>query len=124
MKQFLIIMVSCAISIHMQAQFQLQASNLGETTTTQQAISVGSVAANADIKARLHVNNFFCNTPASPTFNGLLFRTDGDQAVNNRWQMFTGASSTAQTERFRIRTLANGFDTYLERTQVGSEADM
>ncbi len=33
--------------------------------------------------------------------------------------MFTGG-----TERFRIRTFANGFDTWLERTQAGSEADI
>ena len=33
--------------------------------------------------------------------------------------MFTGG-----TERFRIRTFANGLDTWLERTQAGSEADI
>ncbi len=37
----------------------------------------------------------------------------------SRWQLFTSG-----TERFRIRTFANGFDTWLERTQVGSEADL
>jgi hypothetical protein len=33
--------------------------------------------------------------------------------------LFTGG-----TERFRIRTFANGLDTWLERTQAGSEADI
>ena len=50
---------------------------------------------------------------------GDLFRTDGPTASANRWQLFTSG-----TERFRIRTFANGFDTWLERTQVGSEADI
>jgi len=71
----------------------------------------------------LHVNNFFCNDPAG-NFNGRLFRTDGDQAVANNWQLFTGSSATSQTERFRIRNFANSFDTWLERTQLGSEADI
>ena len=50
---------------------------------------------------------------------GDVFRSDGPTASDNRWQLLTGG-----TERFRIRTLANGYDTYLERTQVGSEADI
>ena len=56
--------------------------------------------------------------------NNQLFRTDGNQSLENRWQLFTGTGSTTQTERFRIRTFANGFDTWLERTQAGSEADI
>jgi len=55
----------------------------------------------------------------SSSATGDVFRSDGPSASVNRWQLLTGG-----TERFRIRTLANGFDTYLERTQVGSEADM
>jgi hypothetical protein len=46
-------------------------------------------------------------------------RINGPAASANRWQLLTGG-----TERFRVRTLANGFDTYLERTQVGSETDI
>ncbi len=53
------------------------------------------------------------------TATGDLFRTDGPTANANRWQLFTSG-----TERFRIRTFANSFDTWLERTQVGSEADL
>lgn len=50
---------------------------------------------------------------------GDVFRSDGPTASDNRWQLLTGG-----TERFRIRTFANGFDTWIERTQVGSEADI
>jgi len=117
------VFVLCAICISTQAQFQLQGFNLGETTTNMRAIHIGNVAADAQIAARLHVNNFACSLPAG-ALNGFLFRTDGDRTVENRWQLFTGSSATTQFERFRVRTLAGGFDTYLERTQPGSEADI
>jgi hypothetical protein len=55
----------------------------------------------------------------STTAIGDVFKSDGPTASDNRWQLLTSG-----TERFRIRTLANGFDTYLERTQAGSEADL
>ncbi len=93
----------------------------GRTNATVPSIGIGTFTAAPS--SRLHVNNFLCNTP-SGGLNGLLFRTDGDQLVDNRWQLFTGTSSTSLTERFRIRTFANSFDTWLERTQVGSEADL
>jgi len=93
----------------------------GKTNATVPSIGIGNFAVAPT--SRLHVNNFLCAQPIG-SLNGFLFKTDGNETVDNRWQLFTGTSSTAQTERFRIRTLANGFDTYLERTQVGSEADM
>ncbi len=55
----------------------------------------------------------------STTATGDVFKSDGPTASDNRWQLFTSG-----TERFRIRTFANGFDTWLERTQAGSEADL
>ena len=55
----------------------------------------------------------------STTAIGDVFKTDGPAASDNRWQLLTSG-----TERFRIRTLANGFDTYLTRTQAGSEAEI
>lgn len=66
------------------AQFTPQSAALGETTTAMQAISIGNVLANADIRSRLHINNFYCSAPTSATFNGFLFRSDGDQSVENR----------------------------------------
>ena len=119
----LIIVIFCSLSLRFVAQVQMQGTNLGETTTAIRALSIGSVSVDSDIDARLHINNFFCNTPGGG-LNGFLFRSDGDQEVDNRWQLFTGSSSTSQTERFRIRTLAGGYNTYLERTEPGNEADI
>ncbi len=116
----LIFLGACGISSN--AQWGLAGAS-GRTNATVPSIGIGLFPNQASILSRLHVNNFLCNTPTG-SLNGFLFRTDGNQTVDNRWQLFTGTSSTAQTERFRIRTLANGFDTYLERTQVGSEADL
>jgi hypothetical protein len=120
----ILLTVACAMTLLSHAQFQFQGANLGETTSPIQSIGIGDFGGVGDFQARLHVNNFFCNTPASGTFNGFLFRTDGDDDVDNRWQLFTGTSATSQTERFRIRTFSGGFDTWLERTQSGSEADI
>ena len=44
----------------------------------------------------------------STTATGDVFKSDGPAGSNNRWQLLTGG-----TERFRIRTFANGFDTWL-----------
>jgi hypothetical protein len=84
------------------SQFQLQGVNLGETTTQMNAISIGNVASNGAIQSRLHVNNFGCFDPPSATFNGKLFRTDGDRKVINQWSMWSGENATTQTEKFRL----------------------
>ncbi|MGZ3920247.1 MAG: hypothetical protein ACXVNM_08200 [Bacteroidia bacterium] len=60
--------------------------------------------------ARLHVNNFFTANPGGP-LNGLLFRTEGSNAVNNNWQLFTGPTSATTVEKFRISSLAFSFFT-------------
>ena len=113
---YIFIMVLCPLVT--KAQWGLIGAS-GRTTNTVPSIGIGFFPSQASILARLEVNNFLCTTP-SGSLNGLLFRTDGDQAVDNRWQLFTGTSSTAQTERFRIRTLANGFDTYLQELKLGA----
>jgi hypothetical protein len=84
------------------SQFQLQGVNLGETTTQMNAISIGNVTSNGAIQSRLHVNNFGCFDPSSATFNGKLFRTDGDRKVVNQWSMWSGENATGQTEKFRL----------------------
>lgn len=123
MKNIILLCVLLSTLTTTHAQFQVIGTNGAETSSSIGRIGIGDYAALGDINARLHINNYLLFQPAG-SLNGLLFRTDGDQSIDNRWQMFTGTSSTAQTERFRIRTLAGGFDTYLERTQSGSEADI
>ncbi len=121
--KFIIAIILFVFTSQMHGQFQLQNTNLGETTSSMRAISVGAVANDGDIASRLHINNFVCSSPTGG-LNGLLLRTDGDEDVDNYWQMFTGSDATTQTERFRIRTHDGGYDTWLERTQSGSEADI
>ena len=94
--------LSCCISFQVNAQFQIESTFFGETTSNMRAISVGNVTNPNQILARFHLNNFRCNSPALAPFNGSLFRTDGDQSVVNRWQLFTGTTADAQTERFRL----------------------
>jgi len=65
------------------------------------AISIGNVTTPTQIQSRFHLNNFRCNQ-STGVLNGLLFRSDGDQGVVNRWQLYTGPSADAQTERFRL----------------------
>jgi hypothetical protein len=84
------------------AQWQLQSANLDETTSQIQSIGIGNFSGPTDFQSRLHVNNFFCNDPSSATFNGKLFRTDGDRKVINQWSMWSGENATAQTEKFRL----------------------
>ena len=125
MKQTLFYLIIFAISGHQTAaQWNTFSANFGRTNLGIQSIAVGTFANTSDFQARLHVNNFYCNQPASVSLNGRLFRTDGDQSVVNSWQLFTGSSALNQTERFRIAVQPNGFDTYLTRNQVGSEAEI
>jgi hypothetical protein len=125
MKQTLFYLIIFAISGHQTAaQWNTFNANFGRTNLGIQSIAVGTFANTSDFQARLHVNNFYCNQPASVSLNGRLFRTDGDQSVVNSWQLFTGSSALNQTERFRIAVQPNGFDTYLTRNQVGSEAEI
>ena len=117
----LFLMATCAISIHMYTQVQIDATNYGETTTPISAFGIGNFGGASDFAARLHINNFFCNSP-SGGLNGLLFRTDGDRTVDNRWSIFSGTSASSQTERFRITTLGSSpyWDVDIDNIQSGS----
>jgi len=99
----IILLMAILLSKDIQSQFTFGPGNLyGITTTAIQKIGIGNFPANGDVSAKLHLNHFRLN--ANAVTNGFLFRTDGDQAVVNRWQMFTGTSSTIQTERYRLWT--------------------
>jgi hypothetical protein len=101
MKHFLFLLL-LNFCIKVSGQFQVQTLNFGETTSQIRAIGIGSFTNDADFQSRLHVNNFFCNSPTSATFNGKLFRTDGDRKVINQWSMWSGENATTQTEKFRL----------------------
>lgn len=98
-KLFVLLMLMSTLS---KGQWQLEGINRGETTTAMQSIGIGNFGVAADFQSRLHINNFFCNDPSSATFNGKLFRTDGDSKVINQWSMWSGGNATGQTEKFRL----------------------
>jgi Chaperone of endosialidase len=98
-KFFVLLMLLSTLS---KGQWQLEGFNRGETTTAMQSIGIGNFGVAADFQSRLHVNNFFCNSPTSATFNGKLFRTDGDRKVINQWSMWSGENATTQSEKFRL----------------------
>ncbi len=56
--------------------------------------------------ARVHINEFLC-LPTNNFANGTLFRTDGANSTINQWQMFTGATNGATTQKFRVFTTLN-----------------
>jgi len=90
------------MSASLHAQWLTQGANFGETQTDIRSIGIGNFTNNTDFQSRLHVNNFFCNSPTSATFNGKLFRTDGDRKVINQWSMWSGENATTQSEKFRL----------------------
>ncbi len=79
---------------------------------TVQKVGIGNFPNNASVQAKLHVNSFLL--AANPATNGFMFRTDGDQSVVNQWQLFTGTSATAQTQRFRLFVPANSNNVFLQ----------
>lgn len=103
------------------AQFQFNTGNYGQTTTAIRGIGIGdfSTAGVTSTSARLHINNFFCNLPTG-ALNGLLFRTDGSNAVENRWQLYTGATNAALTEKFRLYVPASSDNVFLRSTVDGA----
>ncbi|MBS1652900.1 MAG: tail fiber domain-containing protein [Bacteroidetes bacterium] len=84
--------------------------NYGNTTPNTIGMGVGTWPLSSTTNSRFHINNFLCNQP-NGALNGLLFRTDGNIAVNNNWQLFTGINNTSLTEKFRISALAPGLFT-------------
>lgn len=105
--KIIILTVACFLSLASSAQFTpYGVGTLGRTITTVQAVGIGNFPTVADLRARLHVSNFYCSLPGSATLNGRLFRTDGNSAVNNTWDLWTGANATSLTQKFRITQLS------------------
>ena len=46
--------------------------------------------------------------------NADMFRTDGNNAVVNQWQLFTGPNVNSTTQKFRLFNPANSVNTVLE----------
>ena len=90
-----------------------------DPASTLSATGIGNFStAGLDPSARLHVNNFYCTSPTSG-LNGLLFRTDGDSTVLNRWQLYTGLTAGTVNEKFALFVPANSNNTFLQTTQNG-----
>lgn len=90
----------------------------GRTIPIVQKIGVGFFPTNPSIQSKLHVNQFLL--ASNPATDGFLFRTDGNSAQNTMWQLYTGTSATAQTEKFRIMIPANSNDVLIRATQAGA----
>ncbi|GAB4203789.1 MAG: hypothetical protein Fur0023_11000 [Bacteroidia bacterium] len=78
-------------------------------------IGIGFFPTAPSIQAKLHINQFLL--APDPSTNGLLFRTDGNTAQDNMWQIFTGTSATSQTEKFRLFIPANSNNVTLNTVQ-------
>ena len=102
-KKIILLLAFIVIFINVKAQFQPTpgTTNFGSTIASIDGIGIGTWPANTATNARLHVNNFFTNSPTGG-LNGLLFRTDGDSTVINRWQMFTGTTAANASEKGMI----------------------
>ncbi len=79
----------------------------GRTTAPINGVGIGFFPFATQTNARLHINNFFTQTPAGP-LNGLLLRSDGNSGVNNNWQLFTGPTNATTTQKFRLTSLSTG----------------
>lgn len=88
------------------------------TTVPMQKVAIGNFPNNASVQAKLHVNQFLLAN--NPVTDGLMFRTDGSNAVTNQWQLFTGANANSTTQKFRLFVPANSVNATLETTQPGS----
>lgn len=98
---------------------QFQGNNLGTygrysdltlTSPLQESVGIGDFlnsASNVPL-ARLHVATFRMGPSSdnliNPFSEGILFRTDGDESLENSWHLFTGTDATTQTEQFRLFT--------------------
>ena len=115
------IFIGCLIGMPMisNAQFTIPPPfNFGITTLPMQKIAVGNFPNNASVEAKFQVNEFLLANDAAT--NGNLFRTDGNENNDNLWQLFTGATNTTLTEKFRINVFANSDNTILGTVQNGT----
>ena len=103
------------------AQFNtFSAGAFGQTTGAIRGIGIGNFSGGgaSSTNARFHVNNFYCNQP-NGTLNGFLFRTDGNNNVENKWQIFTGTNAGNATEKFKLYVPSGTSHTVLQTSQNG-----
>jgi hypothetical protein len=87
------------------------------------AVGVGAFTTSNPPLSRIHISNDLCNWPTG-TYNGQLFRTDGNSGVDNFWRFYTGMSNNNQIERFRISVDANSFNTHLIALNPNLESEI
>ena len=97
-------------------QTTIAGTNLGRTNANIATIGIGNFTVVPS--ARLHVNNFYCSQP-NGTLNGFLFRTDGNNNVENKWQIFTGTNAGNATEKFKLYVPSGTSHTVLQTSQNG-----
>ena len=87
--------------------------NFGNTTPNTIGIGIGTWPFLGTTNARFHINNFKCNQQ-NGTLNGLLFRSDGNSAVDNNWQLYTGVTDATTSEKFKLFIPANSSSVTLQ----------
>jgi hypothetical protein len=92
--------------------------NYGRTTALIQGVGIGTFPAGVPTSSRFHVNNFYCNDPGG-ALNGLLFRTDGSNAVNNSWSIFTGPNIPGLQQVFTLTIPAATTNVNIDASSVG-----
>lgn len=92
------------ISVLSNAQF-VNLPGFGRTLPAIQKIAIGSILTNANVLAKLHVNEFVLATDLATS--GELFRTDGTHANIIAWRMFAGTAGSL-TEKFSVRNFPVG----------------
>ena len=119
MKKALLLMLGVNAFNIANAQFTTFNNSGRHGSTTQPPNQITSIgigdfrSPNVAPNARLHVNNFRLDQP-NGTLNGFLFRTDGNSSVENRWQLFTGATATSTNEKFKLFVPANSLNIGLQ----------
>jgi len=102
-KQLQKIIIGCLISLPMisNAQWGTIGGTVGRTVpSTITGIGIGTFPSAPSLQAKLQVNSFLLGS--NPATDGFLFRTDGSQAFTNRWDLYTGTSSTALQQRYSL----------------------
>jgi hypothetical protein len=99
-------------------QWNFLPPNSGRTNAIIAKIGIGNFPApTTNIQAKLHINQFLLAPDAAT--DGFLFRTDGNSGQDTKWQLFSGASATAQIEKFNLNNPANTNDISLNVVQNG-----
>ena len=117
------IIIGCLLGMPMISYSQFTTNgpffNYGYTfPVTIQKIGIGNFPTNASVQAKLHVSQF--RLAADTLTTGLLFRTDGGNAQDNIWSIFTGPSNLTLTEKLRLYVPANSTNVVLQAQQGNS----